>query len=374
MKGYFVIFLSLFGAYALHSQVEIYRNKDSVSLSIGAYADVYYGYDFNEPADKERPYAISSGRHDEIALNIAIVKIHFQSPNARLVISPAFGTMMQKNYAQEPALLRNLFEGYLGFRPFKKRLLWLDAGVFVSPYTNEGNISMEQFTYTRSNACENTPYFLSGLRAGFPVSPKLNATLYLVNGWQVIQTSNALQSFGSWLEYKANNKLSLNWTTFIGDARSEGRKDLATRYYSDASALWNAQGKTSLTVCGGYGVQETYPKISRDSARVAQPFSHFALQLRHKFLKKHALAIRADYFNDAGRSLVYSVLTDSTVKNLNGIVISSITANYTLAISEQVMFRLEWRGQYGKQEIYFNKQLVPTRTSNLIIGSLAVKF
>ncbi|NJN00112.1 MAG: outer membrane beta-barrel protein, partial [Phormidesmis sp. RL_2_1] len=51
---------------------------------------------------------------------------------------------------------------------FKNKQIWLDAGVFGSPYTNESAISKDHLMYTRSFAPEYVPYYLAGVKLSVP--------------------------------------------------------------------------------------------------------------------------------------------------------------------------------------------------------------
>ena len=363
---YTFCFVLLYVFQTLHAQngVTVY-NKDSVQVTFGAYVDAYFGYDFNRPADKDRPYAISSNRHDEIAINIAILKFEIHAPRVRLALSPAFGTLMEINYANEPPLYKNLYEAYAGFRPFKNRKIWVDAGIFVSPYTNENAISMDQITYTRSLGSEDAPYYLSGVRATVPVTPKVKTMLYVLNGWQVIKADHHLQSLGSNVEYKPTKKLSINWDLFGGDVRTDSFPNDRKRYYSDINVVWNNDGKFTATVCGGAGLQQLVDSLNKMNQH--QWYSG-AVQFRYRFHPAHAVGVKFDYFNDPDAVLVKSVL------GKEGIVVSSAPLNYTWFVTDNCQFRMEARNLTGKSEIFYDRSQKATKASNVFICSLAVRF
>ena len=50
--------------------------QDSIgSLTISGYAEAYYQYDFNKPADNNRPgFIYSHNRHNEFNLNLGFIK------------------------------------------------------------------------------------------------------------------------------------------------------------------------------------------------------------------------------------------------------------------------------------------------------------
>jgi hypothetical protein len=190
------------------------------NATVGAYADIYYGYDLSEPAGKNINYFVSANRHNELNINLAFIDLRYQSEKMRMRVVPGFGTYMNANYSSEPGTLRNLVEANAGFRLSEKKKIWIDAGVLGSPYTNESAISKDHLMYTRSLAAEYVPYYLAGIKLSVPLGNRLSFYLYLINGWQQIVDPNNGKSVGTQIEFRPNEKHLINWNTYIGDERS----------------------------------------------------------------------------------------------------------------------------------------------------------
>ena len=172
-------------------------------VTVEGYIDTYYAYDFNKPASGNRPYSVSMARHNEFTINLAYVSVKYSSSRLRGKFVPGFGTYMNANYTNESSSLRNIVEASAGVKLWKNKNVWLDVGVFGSPYTNESAISKDHLAYTRSFAPEYVPYYLSGVKLSVPLSAKLNAYFYLLNGWQQIQDVNNNKSKGNFLSQSA---------------------------------------------------------------------------------------------------------------------------------------------------------------------------
>ncbi|OQW43057.1 MAG: hypothetical protein A4S08_10190 [Proteobacteria bacterium SG_bin4] len=71
---------------------------------------------------------------------------------------------MNANYAAEPGILGNLYEGNVGLKLSGSNNLWLDIGVFPSHIGFESAVGKDNWTLTRSLVAENTPYFESGAK------------------------------------------------------------------------------------------------------------------------------------------------------------------------------------------------------------------
>jgi hypothetical protein len=94
-------------------------------------AQAYYAFDFNNPTSKEMPnWIYAYGRHNEIGLNY--IGFNYAASRLRSQLALATGNYMQRNYAAEPPLLRNLLEANIDFKVVKNYNLWLDIGVMPS--------------------------------------------------------------------------------------------------------------------------------------------------------------------------------------------------------------------------------------------------
>jgi hypothetical protein len=221
MKSLIIIFALSFSALIASAQVVNTATMDTIGfayqgkITVEGYIDTYYAYNFNKPAGKNQPYFVSMARDREVNINLAYIDVKYSSSRLRARFVPGFGTYINANYAAEKGSLKNIVEGSIGIRLWPKKNIWVDAGVFGSPYTNESAISKDHLAYTRSLAAEYVPYYLTGVKLTIPLAAKVNAYLYLLNGWQQIQDQNDKLSVGTQLEYRPNEYLLLNWNTYI---------------------------------------------------------------------------------------------------------------------------------------------------------------
>ncbi|MCU0401545.1 MAG: porin [Algoriphagus sp.] len=263
------------------------------NLSIGAYIDAYFGYDFSRPESGEIPYFVSSNRHNEANINLAFLDVRYASDRVRGRFVPGFGTYMNANYANEKGSLKNLVEASVGYRISKSKDIWVDFGILGSPYTNESAVSRDHLMYTRSFAPEYVPYYLSGLKVSMPISEKLTAYLYLLNGWQQIQDQNKGKAIGTQLEYRPDSKNLINWNTYFGDERSSNRPNDRLRAFSDLYWIHDS-GKWDFTSCLYGGFQNNL--IDRFSKQVFWWQANFIA--RYTFTEKFSLSGRMEYFSD----------------------------------------------------------------------------
>ncbi len=339
-------------------------------VTVSGYVDAYYGYDFSRPPTGDRPYFVSSARHNEMTINLAFVSVSYTGANVRAKLTPGFGTYMNANYANEPGTLRNLVEANVGVKLAKTKDIWLDVGVFGSPYTNEGPISKDQLMYTRSFAPEYVPYYLSGLKLTLPLSQKLTAYLYGLNGWQQIQDQNAGKAIGTQLEYRPTGKLLLNWNTYVGNERSTSRPAYRTRYFSDVFVIYTPGGRLDATACVYGGIQN---RLGTNGQMEQDQWWQINAVGRYKFTEKTSLSGRLEYFNDP-RNVQITAINEQGGGSPFQFRSSSASLCLNINVAPSVLARFESRTFFSDLDVFRTATGNPARSSQLLIGNLTAWF
>ena len=148
-------------------------NPNEFKGVVSGVVDFFYGYDFNQPEGKMRlPFLCNHNRHNQLTLNLGLIKIAMTKGQFRSNVALHAGAYSVDNYADEPGILKHIYEANAGVLLSKKGNVWLDAGVFPSHIGFESAISTDNLTLTRSILAENTPYFLTGGKVSFQPSEK----------------------------------------------------------------------------------------------------------------------------------------------------------------------------------------------------------
>lgn len=327
-------------------------------VTIEGYIDAYYAYDFNNPSSGNRDYFVSMARHNEMMINLAYVDVKYNSSRLRGRFVPGFGSYINANYADEAGSLKNIVEASAGVRVWKDRNIWFDAGVFGSPYTNESAISKDHLAYTRSFAPEYVPYYLSGAKLTIPLNQKWNAYFFLLNGWQQISDVNSGKSLGTQLEYRPNDYLLLNWSTYIGSEKSAKRPDYGMRYFNDFFFIYS-RNRLSATGCFYYGIQEHEGGQSN--------WWQANLIGRYNLSERTSLTGRIEYFDDPQSVQV------SPVTNVTGFSSYSSSVGLNFKLAENVLVRLEGRTFFSSKEVY-RRGNVPTQNSSMLVSNITIWF
>lgn len=333
-------------------------------LAIGGYLDAYYGISSEKNSSNTIPYFVNMNRNNELNINLAYLDIRYTDSNFRVRFVPGFGTYMNSNYATEPGTLKNIVEGSVGFRLNKKHNIWLDAGVLGSPYTNESAVSKDHLMYTRSIAPEYVPYYLSGVKISLPISKKITGYLYVLNGWQQILDLNNSKSIGTQIEFRPNDKLLINWNTFIGDERSLLNPNFRLRLFTDIYAIYNPNDTWSFTSCLYVGNQE----VKTISKSINQQWWQANIIGKYNFNSKHSLSGRLEYWNDPSQTMILNPNISS------GFTIGSASLCYNYKANDHALVRFEARQFASDKDAFFNLKGNSVKQMSWLIGGLTVWF
>jgi Putative beta-barrel porin-2, OmpL-like. bbp2 len=328
-------------------------------VTVEGYLDSYYAYDFNKPSSGDRAYFVSMARHNEITINLAYIGVKYSSSRLRGHFVPGFGTYINANYANEPFSLKNIVEASAGVKLSHTKNIWMDVGIFGSPYTNESAISKDHLAYTRSFAPEYVPYYLSGVKLSIPISPKVNGYFYLLNGWQQIQDANQNKSLGTQLEYRPSNTWLINWNTYVGNEQSPSHMEFGTRYFTDVFFIYS-KGKWSATGCYYLGLQK------RNNMEDAYWWQANIIG-RYNLTEKLSVTGRLEYFDDPDLVQITPITSASNFSSYS----SSLGLN--LKVAENILFRAEGRTFLSGTGVY-ERDGTPVKNSNLIITNVTLWF
>ncbi len=273
-------------------------------LSISGWMDAYYakssnGYWNQTAVPPVVPNLVSSSVFNAVDINLAYLDFRYSTDRLKIRMVPAFGSYMDKNYTGNNSL-RQLMEASLGFKPFYKKDIWIEAGLIGSPFTNENPVSRDQLIYSRSLAAEYSPYYLTGAKVTAPLSSKLKGSFYVLNGWQTIYEEIHLPpAMATQLEFTINKNNLINWNVYLQDRGN------ANRFFSDIYWIGTAN-KWKFSSCVYVGndepkVKTTIPPVSffqRDGFWCNANFS-----TSYNFTEKSSICARVEYFQDLNKNI-----------------------------------------------------------------------
>lgn len=352
----------LVGAAVLIS-TQLVAQDSTGSLTVSGYGEAYYTYDFNKPADNNRPgFIYSHNRHNEFNLNLGFIKANYTAERVRANLAIATGTYMNANYAAEPGVLKNIFEANAGVKISKKKNLWIDAGIMPSHIGFESAIAKDCWNLTRSILADNTPYFEAGAKISYSTDDgKWFLSGMALNGWQRITrvSGNSLMSWGTQIQFKPSSKVLINYSTFLGTDKPDSAR--LSRFFHNIYGIFNITDKFGITAGFDIGTEEKTPNSSGSNTWYSP-----VLILKYAFNGKWAVAGRVEHYNDKNGVII-------ATGTPNGFQTTGYSVNIDHSPFKNILIRLEARSFNSKDKI-FVKPSAMTENNTFFTSSIAVSF
>ncbi|MBF0578059.1 porin [Dysgonomonas sp. GY617] len=337
--------------------------KVASPLTISGYGDIYYSYDFNKPYNHQRqPFMYAYNRHNEVNLNIGMLKASYNTHNLRSNLGLMAGTYSNDNMAAEPGVLKNIYEANIGVKLSKTKNIWIDAGVFASHIGFESAIGIDCWTLTRSIMAENSPYFETGAKVTYTTNDnRWMLSGLILNGWQRIQRvdGNNTPAFGHQLVFKPNDRVTLNSSSFIGNDKPDDERKM--RYFHDLFGQFQLTDKLDLTA----GFDIGWEQKEKSSSSYNRWYT-FALLGRYSLSDKINVAARVEYYQDEDGVIISTEAPD-------GFETWGYSLNFDYLISDAAIWRLEGR-LFASQNEVFQKEDGFTDNDVFVTTALAVRF
>ncbi len=333
------------------------QNVAAKKINFSGYGEFYYSYDFSKPSNNDKSnFLYNHKRHNEYSINLLLAKLEYKEESLRANLAIMAGNYAQYNLSSEPTWAQFINEANVGVKLSKKRNIWLDVGILPSHIGFETAIGNDCFTLTRSICAENSPYYQSGLKLSYS-NKKENLTLALLglNGWQKIKKPDDIQkhSFGVQVNYKLNEKITVNYSNFIGTDKPDSLK--ANRVFHNFFV--QNVGAKKLGYIIGFD-------IGRDKYNAINYGTWFSPNIILKYIvnKKSAIAFRYEYYYDKNQIII-------TTKTNNGFQVSGISTNFDYKVRDNITFRTELKKFYSKDIIFSNRE----RNNLSFTSSLCIK-
>ncbi|MBS1651058.1 MAG: porin [Bacteroidetes bacterium] len=359
MKFFFILLLN-FIFFQSYSQIDSVKKSP---LTFNGYLDLYYAYDLGNPSTHNRPEFICSyNRHNEVNINLAYAKASYNTAKMRTSIALMAGTYANINLAQEPGVLKNIFEANIGFKLSKKNNLWIDAGVFQSHIGSESAVGIDNWNLSRSILADNTPYYESGAKISYTTkNEKWFLSALLLNGWQKISRieGNNTPAFGHQISFKPSSGVLINSSSFIGNVFPDSV--IKMRYFHDFYLQWQANERFAIQAVFDVGIQQKSKLSSNYNV-----WHSSAIISKYAFTKKIILAVRGEYYFDPNEVIIVS-------NSPNGFQTYSYSLNIDYKITDNVLWRIEGRSFTSKDKIFLLEKQ-PNNSNYFFITSLAATF
>ncbi len=319
----------------------VFAQTDTIKkLSLSAYGELYYSYDFSNPANHEKSnFLYNHKRHNELNANLLLLKASYLEKKYRANLGLMAGNYAQYNLSSEPIWAQFIYEANLGVKLSNKRNVWLDAGIMPSHIGFESAVSADCWTLTRSLLAENSPYYEAGIKLSFTSkNEKLYFAALALNGWQHIRKPNDIQlpSFGAQLTYRPSSKFTLNYSNFLGTDKPDSLASF--RHFHNVYLQYEPTAKFGIIAGFDLGFEKI---LDQDFKSWYSP----VLIFRQRTSKKSLLALRAEYYFDGDELLIQT-------GSKNGFQTFGLSTNFDYEINEKLKCRIEGKWFNAKDKIF----------------------
>ena len=276
---------------------------DSLRFEWGGLVDTYYAYALREPQQEQKlPFQYSYNRHNEWAINLALVRGKVSYQNTYAVVALQAGTYVEDNYAQESIQLLN--EAYVGIVLDRAQKHRLEVGIMPSYIGFESATTFHNYTLTRSLLADNSPYFMTGLAYRYQPNTRWMLGAWLTNGWQRIRKPDRTSApgVGTQLTFKPKAHHTLNWSTYAGKEAVglyTGMRWFHNLYWE---AQWSAQWQTIV------GWDLGWQKAPEGYRHWSAPI----VMVRYTPNTHWQMAARVEYYTDPEQALIQEALPLTT--------------------------------------------------------------
>lgn len=346
-----------------HVQAIAQTDSTKSPLKLNGYLEAYYSYDFNNPANHNRPdFIYSYNRHNEVNINLGLIKASYEKQQTRANLGLMVGTYPNANLRSEPGVLKNIYEANIGVKISKKNSTWIDVGIFPSHIGFESAIGKDCWNLTRSLLAENSPYYESGIKLSHTSkNSKWFISALIINGWQHIQRPNGnnTPAFGHQLTYKPNNRITLNSSSFIGNDKPDTAMQM--RYFHNFYGQFQLHKKFGVIIGFDYGVEQ-----KANDKNSYNDWCSTILILKYSPTKKLNIAARGEYYSDQNQLIINTGMP-------YGLQVYGYSLNLDYSISEDLLWRIEGRSLTGTNAVFIRNNN-SVFENNLITTSIALSF
>lgn len=336
--------------------------------TLSGFVDMYYGQNFNNPANQTNGLRFFDGSTQGFGLNLVelIVDKAPDPSNSRTGyhVALGFGEAMNAVNGSEPkaglGFDQYLKEAYFSYLAPVGKGLQIDAGKFVTPHGAEVIESKDNWNYSRGILFSYAiPYYHFGLRAKYAFNDKFSASGFFVNGWNSVIDNNTGKTYGMGFSWNPSKKFGITQNYMAGPELASNNS--AWRQLSDTIITVNPTSKLSFIINGDYGRGD---RFYDDEGGFSKPvyWTGVAGYVKYTLPSNSAFSARYEYYND------HDGFTTGVAQHFN-----EFTTTFEKVVAGHIISRFEFRRDMSNQP-YFVKGVDPVKDQNTLTAGLIFTF
>ena len=311
-------------------------------VRFSGFLDAYYGFNFDEPADRKVPYRNFDFNHN--SLTLSQVSFDMSKPVSestplgymvQLGFGPTADWVNSGDFPSANSTAAHFFQYYLSGRVPAGRGLTLDVGKFVTPHGAEVIDTRADWNYSRGLLFAwAIPYYHFGMRATYPASDRVTVAAFLANGWNNVLENNGGKTFGFQLVWNPSSRFSFVQNYMVGPEQADVSDSENYRHLWDSLITIKLHDKVTFMTNFDYGMDRI---VGGEHVHWIGTANYFKFQLTPSF----ALIPRFEFYSDP---MGFTTGTPQQLKEF------TITPEFL--ISENLVTRFEYRRDWSNSDVF----------------------
>jgi hypothetical protein len=227
---------------------------------VGALVDVAYGLNFNFPENHRFRSKTTTPRTNEFAPNMLLAYIRKEPLRGsrwgtELALQAGYDTnaLVPEPEAgrDEPIagadILRHVSRANLSYLAPLGNGLTLSAGLMEGYINYESFYAKDNFNYTRAYVTENSPNFMLGVGARYPISGNVDVGFHVFNSYKHLSHPNDQPSYGAEVDWRISKRTTLAQNLYFGPDQ-EATSLRYWRFFSDTQIEWVGEEVTIAAI------------------------------------------------------------------------------------------------------------------------------
>ncbi|WP_347156936.1 porin [Pontibacter chitinilyticus] len=341
---------------------DISTEKPPGELGISGYVDTYYQYNLNRPESATNRGRVFDLKHNTFYLGLVQTKFTYNYGKAHVVADLIFGPNADLADFGNEGAAKMIKQAYIAYDLSDK--LTFTIGQYGTHIGYELVDAPLNFNYSLSYLFGNGPFYHTGAKLDYALSPHLGLMLGVVNGWDSLTDFNKEKSvtaqvhvvpasgfdvYVNWIGGDENNTLS-NFGTADGSYTS--LFDLTTTYQV------NDAFKVGLNAAYGAFSSGTSEVIPSDPWSSDADWQGAALYLNYDATATFGIGLRGEYFSDPDGIRYFGPIQATAF---------TLTGNVKLA-DDHLLIKPEVRVDFTQDDFFEDKQGAITKKSQPTVG------
>ena len=318
---------------------------------IAGTADMYYHYNFNEPATGSlTPLRNFDFEHNQFSFalaEIAFIKPATSDDRVGFRFDFDYGPVTDWVHSVDPEgneVVKHTQQAYISYLAPVGSGLTFDVGKFVTQHGAEVIEAKDNWNYSRSLLFSwAIPYYHMGARVGYSPTDKITVGGFIVNGWNNVKDNNSWKTFGAQALVKPIAPLTITLNYMGGPEQTDNTDDW--RHLVDLTLMYTVN--STLSVMGNVD----YGHDSVDGTDVS--WKGIGLYAKAQATPVFAVIPRFEYYDDSDGGFT----TGAAQK------VKEFTLTGEVKHSQGLIMRLEYRRDWSDID-FFEKDGSPRDNQN----------